>query len=120
MKCLILYLLLIDIICAVFSNNDAYNCLERQNLLIALNNIPSLLKNFTICFMKCLQSKTKDEPSFMIASQLKSSISVLKELYYLGQIHFQVCITLKFNSLIIKLTKNSIYFEFYSVDSRIE
>lgn len=91
MKCIILFLLLIDIICTVFSNNDAYNCLERQNLFIAIDNLPSLLKNFTICFVKCPQSKTKD--CLTIASQLKSSISVLRELYYHGQIHFWVCMT---------------------------
>lgn len=91
MKCIILYILLFDIICTVFSNNDAYNCSESRNLFIVVEDLPSLLKNFTICFVKCHQSKIKD--CLIIASQLKSSISVLRELYYHGQIGLWVCIT---------------------------
>lgn len=88
MKCLILYILF-NIIYLGISENDTYDCWEKHNLFITIDDLPSLLKHFTICLAKC---QLKNNECFLIASQLKSSISVLRELYYNGQISFWVCI----------------------------
>lgn len=89
MNHLILYILLFNKIYLAFSENDTYNCWERHNLFITIDDLPSLLKHFIICLDKC---QLKNNECFLIASQLKSSISVLRELYYHGQISFWVCI----------------------------
>lgn len=95
MKCLILYILF-NIIYLAFSENETYNCLEKQNVFITIDDLPSLLKHFIICLAKC---KLKNNECFLIASQLKSSILVLRELYYHGQISFWVCIIIQIISI---------------------
>lgn len=74
----------------LFSVNDTYKCWERKNVSITINDLPSLLKNFMICLDMC--HTLKNNEYFMVTSQLKSSMSVLRDLYYHGKISFLVSI----------------------------
>lgn len=91
MKCLIMFISLFNIIHFGFFKNVTLDCWERNNLFINVDDLPLLLEQFTICFEKCQQSKNNE--CFTVASQLNSSIPVLRELYYNGQISYWVCIT---------------------------
>lgn len=92
MKFVILYILLCNSIYLVFSKNGTNNCWEQQRLFITINDLPSLLNHFVICLAKCHQLKNKE--CFIVASQLKSSVLALRDLYYHGQISFWVCIVI--------------------------
>lgn len=72
------------------SEKNTLNCWERKNYNTTIDNLPSLLKHFRICLSLCHQLKKNE--LFMVTSQLKSSMSVLRDLYYHGQISFLVSI----------------------------
>lgn len=95
MECVFFCIFMLNIICHVFSkNNTTKNCWEAHSMCITIDDLPLLMRNFMLCLNEC--EKLNNEECFNnITSQLKSSISVLRELYYHGQISFQVCIAYK-------------------------
>lgn len=89
MKYIILYyyVLFIKMYLGV-SEKNSYNCWERKNYNTTIDDLSLLLKHFKICLSICHQLKNNE--LFMVTSQLKSSMSVLRDLYYHGQISFLV------------------------------
>lgn len=94
-----MFISMFNIIHFGFFENITNDCLEKNNLIIDVDDLPLLFEQFTICLEKCRQSNNNE--CFTVVSQLNSSIPVLRKLYYHGQISFWVCITNKIPTCIV-------------------
>lgn len=108
MKSAILLLLLLAAVTAsrllskLYEMNDD-DCWEQRNVSIAVDDLPSLYKHFVACLEKC-RGELKSRQRITITSRLKSSVAVLRELYYRGGISFSVSMTTEYySSLSVRL-----------------